>query len=217
MFDRQLFKQYEEDFSIEREESFVLIKGSGAVMISAPHSVAQTRNGNRKRPEEQTGPLAKMLHNELNCPVIYKTKNCGDDANYDLQSGYKDAIVEYISTNNVDFLLDLHLLSAKRDIVIDIGTGMYNNVLDNRCVDIAVDAFVTRGFCPVEIDKPFAAKSPRTISAYVANKCKISCLQIEINSKVVYDAFDTERIEDVYAALKEIVENLQNNCKKDKN
>ncbi len=214
MFDLALFRRYEDEFSKEKNGSFELIAGMGRVMISAPHSVQQTRNGKIKRAEEQTGPFAKMLHDELNCPIIFKTKNCNDDANYDPSCDYKDAIVEYISTNNIDFVLDLHLLSAKRDIMVDIGTGGYNNVRSRECVEIVKEAFMLRDVGLVEIDKPFSAKSPRTISAFVSKSCGISALQIELNSRLVYSGFDTAKPDVIYDALREIVLKLQNCCEK---
>ena len=82
-FDATKYQEYEEYFSQEHSSSFQLKSGVGGVMISAPHAVEQTRNGRIKCAESQTGALAKMLHEQLHCPIIYKTKNMGDDANYD--------------------------------------------------------------------------------------------------------------------------------------
>ena len=53
-------------------KSFVIKKGIGSVMLSAPHSAEQTRNGRKKYGEYHTGAIVNVLHDELNCPIIYK-------------------------------------------------------------------------------------------------------------------------------------------------
>lgn len=205
MFDLDTFQKYEAFFAEEHNSSFALLHGTGCVMISAPHSVEQTRNGRIKSAEPQTGVLARMLHDNLGCPVIYKTKNCTDDANYDMDSPYKDALADYVRKNGVRFLLDLHQLARTRDVQINIGTGRYQNVSRAEYVDTAVKAFEAQGFCNILIDTPFAASSPRTVSAYLSAACGISCLQIEINSSLVWPVRADFRAGDVYDALAELV------------
>ena len=128
MFDIVTYKNYEKYFSENHENSYELLSGSGPVMISAPHSVEQTRNGSIKYAEPETGVLAKMLHEELGCPVIYKTGNKGDDANFDEESSYKNALIEYVKNNNILFVLDLHQLAPFRDVIIDIDNKFFNYV-----------------------------------------------------------------------------------------
>ena len=121
-------------FEEDRAEPFVIKEGVGAVMVSAPHSVSQTRAGRIKQAEPQTGALALLLRENLKCPVICKTANSGDDANFDMVSSYKTALAEYIKNNEIAFLLDLHQLSQKREIAIDIGTGSwgYKRIPDQK-------------------------------------------------------------------------------------
>ncbi len=205
MFDLDMFRHYEAFFAKEHAESFEILHGTGAVMISAPHSVEQTRNGRIKSAEPQTGVLAKMLHENLGCPVIYKTKNCKDDANFDEVSPYKQTLAEYVKQNGIRFLLDLHLLAVTRDVAINIGTGKYKNISRAEYVDAAVKAFETQGFCSILIDTPFAASRPHTVSSHISAACGISCLQIEINSSLVWPVRADFRAGAVYDALAELV------------
>lgn len=92
------------------EESFALLPGTSSVMVSAPHSVSQWRNGVVKVAENSTGALAILAHERLGCPIIFKTANARDDANYDAKSPYRDALAAYVESHDVKLLLDLHQL-----------------------------------------------------------------------------------------------------------
>lgn len=209
MFNQEKFRSYEQ-FFIEKDDnapSFELLEGQGAVMISAPHSVEQTRNNQVKYAEPQTGALAKMLHDTLHCPVIYKRKNCGDDANFDENCAYKQALCQYVKDNKIALLLDLHQLSPTRKIKINIGTGKYKNVSNRQFIETAIQAFEKQNIGKVAVDKPFGATYPFTVSAYVASICKISCLQIEIHSNAICLDKEETQTENIFNALMEIIQN----------
>ncbi len=205
MFDLETFKKYELFFLEHHETSYELLEGSGVVMVSAPHSVEQTRNGNIKYAEPQTGVLAKMLHEKLNCPVIYKTSNCNDDANFDEHSLYKNALIEYVTKNNIKFVLDLHQLAPSREVMIDIGTGKFKNIDSIDYVNIVLKAFSKQNIGLIQIDTPFDASYPFTVSSYVSKKCGIPCLQIEMNSNIFFPVNDGVAVEKVFNALCEII------------
>ncbi|MCM1441412.1 MAG: hypothetical protein NC131_19730, partial [Roseburia sp.] len=57
----------------------------------------------------------------------------------------------------------------------------------------------------VQIDTPFDASYPYTISSYIHNKCKIQSIQIEINSKLLYGDLADKYFEKVYIALRNCV------------
>lgn len=201
MFDHNKYLTYKQFFLESHNHSFEIIDGDFPIMISAPHSVSQTRNNKIKVAEPSTGVLAKMLHDELNCPIIYKTKNCDDDANYDKKSPYKDALLEYIRKHQIMFLIDLHQLSPTRDIIIDLGTGGFKNVNNMDYINVFIKAFSKRNIGIIQIDKPFKASMPYTISSYISSRSNIPCLQLEMNTKVL----STLKIEMVFEALKEIM------------
>ncbi len=78
MYEQQL-KQYLPFFlKKDHQQCYEIFPGKGRVMVSAPHSVEQTRNQALKFGEYQTGVIARILHDLLHCPVIYKTRNCND-------------------------------------------------------------------------------------------------------------------------------------------
>lgn len=208
MFDICAFQEHVDYFSREHAHSFELLPGNGCVMVSAPHSVSQLRNGQIKYAEPQTGALAKMLHDALGCPVIYKTQNCGDDANYDAVSSYKQTLTEYIRQNNISFLIDLHQLAATRDVMIDIGTGKLKNIACFDYVNAALRAFSARNLGIVQIDTPFDASCPYTISSFVATACNISCLQIEINSRLLWENESCRQAKEVFYALAELISRI---------
>lgn len=189
--------------------SFKFVKGSGAVMISAPHAVEQRRAGRRKYAEPYTGVLARFLYDELHCPVIYKTRNCGDDANRDEKSPYRDAAEEYVKRNGIRYLIDLHQMSAERSERIDLGTGEGANIKsDPELLSIVRNEFESRGFSPVTVEAHFPAVHPNTVSASIARNCGIACIQIEINTKLLSNVYRDCRFTEVLETLKSIVEKL---------
>ncbi len=202
-------KQYLTFFEQSHEDSFQLKEGKGVVMISAPHSVEQTRKGAVKYAEPQTGILALLLHDELNCPVIYKTKNDNDDANFDVKSPYKEALVKYIKENKILFLLDLHQLAPRRKASVNFGIANFRNMDSSRCLSVFIEEFSRQSLGRIQVDSPYGAFSPYTVSSYVRHHNKIQTIQIEINSKLLYGDSSESNFRKVYIALKNIILRLQ--------
>ena len=189
-------------------KSFVLTKGSGLVLVSAPHSAEQTREGRRKFAEYETGAIACTLHDLTGCPVICKTKHCRDDANRDEKCRYKAALKKYALKNGVKFVLDLHQMSSQREEQICLGTGKGKNITAfPKIVDTAKEQFEKHGFA-VSVDEPFCAVHPYTVSAYTARETGACCLQIEINTKLVSKGSRECRVDEVTAALNELIQVL---------
>lgn len=206
MFVLEDFLNYEKYFYKSHTLSHEIISGSKKVMLSAPHSVTQIRNGKEKLSEPQTGALLKYLNKVTNCPVIYKTKNCNDDANFDAVSPYKKDLETFIKNNNVNLLLDLHQLSQKRSEEINIGTDNFKNVNDKDLLNKIISVFEKNNL-KVSIDMPFSATRPNTVSKYVFTTCNITALQIEINNNLVWsnNVSELTRVKDVFNSLKEII------------
>lgn len=201
--------QYLEYFNTPHSQSFQLLDGKGKIVISAPHSVAQTRNGMLKFSEPHTGVLAKMVRDELGIPIIYKLANLGDDANYDEVSDYKTALLNYIKQNDIKFVLDLHQLAPSRDELLNIGTGGYKNVQNRLIVEMMEKQFVEHGFDGVTVDKPFTGGYPHTVSAFVAREAHIQSIQLEINSRLVIDSFDEFAFDKLLCSLIDITKELE--------
>ena len=92
-------------------KSFVICDAKRKVMVSAPHAVTQIREGKEKYAEPETGKMAEILYERYDIPCIIKVNNHGDDANYDIESDYRDALESYINAHSVEVLLDLHQMS----------------------------------------------------------------------------------------------------------
>ena len=209
MFNKKTYKKNVKFFLKNHKASYEILTGTCPVMISAPHSVSQTRNGKRKPAEPYTGALAKMLHNELSCSVIYKTRNLKDDANYDKNSPYKNDLAEYVQQNGIKCVIDLHQLSDSRNVMIDIGTNRMKNLYnDLKLLNIILEAFSKRNLGILQIDEPFAASGEYTVSAFISSSCRIPCVQLEINSGLLRPAFFNMKVRKVYEALVEIIQNL---------
>ena len=194
-------------------KSFIIKKGEGRVMLSAPHAAEQTRNGHKKYGEFLTGVLANMLHDSTLCPIIVKEKNCGDDANRDEKCKYKAKLVKFAEKNGIEYLIDLHQMNPERDELIDIGTGEGKNIAAEPDIAERVKArFEAAGLSGVLIDGRFTAVHPFTVSAYTARECGIACLQIEFNTRLLSKRYKECRYDDVMRTMESIIKDLNGGC-----
>ncbi len=190
-------------------KNFIIKKGVGSVMLSAPHAAEQTRNGHKKYGEYITGVIVNMLHDELGLPFICKEKNCNDDANRDEKCRYKRKLSKFVEKNGIRYLIDLHQMNPSREEMVDIGTGEGKNVeRDPAIVAIAKEAFESKGIPNVFIDRPFPAVHPFTVSAYISRECNIPCLQIELNTRLVSKRYNECMFDEVMEALKLLASKL---------
>lgn len=186
-------------------KSFEYIRGNGRIIVSAPHSVEQTREGEIKFGEYQTGVLAKVVNDIIGCSVFYKTHNYNDDANYDEICEYKDALIDFVKSNNICCLIDLHQMAPWREEMIDIGTGKGANIFShNDILAIIEDSFRDNNISTISVDYPFDAVYPYTVSATIARTCLIPCFQIEINSRLLcneYREYSFDLVKDSLIAI----------------
>ncbi len=190
----------------EHPRSFELLKGDGPVMLSAPHAVLQTRNGTLKYAERFTGMLCLLLNQRLNVPVLYKTRNMGDDANRDPHSPYRDAACAYVRECGIRFFLDLHQLAPERPMDLCICTGKGQNLAGQEALPKeAARIFEGHGLAPITLDDPFDASSPHTVSATVARVCGIPALQLELNTRLLMAECPQYRFAGVLSALEELI------------
>ncbi|QQE80323.1 hypothetical protein [Alicyclobacillus sp. SO9] len=130
MYSNEWFYEMERRFALEQfddDSGFRIEQGVIPVIVSASHAVSQWREDKIKRGEFRTGPISLWLHQTTNCHAIYKTKNKMDDANFDKRSTYRDALIQHIQANSVQYLLDLHMMHPSRHSGIDIGTANGRN------------------------------------------------------------------------------------------
>ena len=188
----EIFKSSKEKFyNVNKNaQSFTLLPGKNkGIIFSCPHAVAQIREGKEKLADIFTGPLGLALNN-LGYEVLIKTNTFNDDANYDRKSPYKKYLSKVIKKEKVKFLIDLHGMSSKREILISLGTSYGKNIDKN------IESTRLFTMCAsnnslnsnlIRVDFPFSA-SKRTVSYYINRKNKIETLQIELNSKLFNDS-----------------------------
>lgn len=194
------------------EESFKILKGSGKVLISCPHSIDQVRNGRLKPRELYSGALCKLIHQHTNCHAIYKYHNDGIDDNFVLHTKYKENIDRIIKEENIKLVIDIHgMVGSKsrryRGYDIELGTDKGRNLLDNKSVSQSmIDTFNKYGIEQVVVDKRFKASKKHTISKYVSTNFKTPAIQVEISGDF-RNAVDygVENIKKLLDSFKEII------------
>lgn len=193
----------------EHPHSFELLPGVGKVLISAPHAVLQTRGGSSKCAERFTGMLCLLLHERLNCPVIYKSRHLSDDANHDRRSDYRDALCSYVQQQSIQYVLDLHQLSPERPMELCLCTGKGRNLLGQEDLAASIQrCFRAHGICKSTIDDPFDASSPYTVSSTVASLCGIPAIQLELNTRLLMDGYPEYCFSRVLCALSDWIDAL---------
>lgn len=173
-----------DEYNNKTNDSFKYIKGKEKIILSAPHSVSHFRKGKIKAKDSHTGTIAILLQNALNCNCIYKTKNCNDDANYDIENNlYKNELIEIINKNQIKFLLDIHGAKEGQGFDIDVGTSNYNNLNNKKDYASQIVKLGKKYNLNVTIDKVFKASTLHTIANSINAQTKVPCMQIEISKK----------------------------------
>jgi hypothetical protein len=166
--------------------SFVFQKGTIPILISAPHSVDHIREGNIKKGEYKTGIFSHSLNKEMGTFSFYKTKNIGNDPNYDSSEPYKQELVNIVNEYSIPLVIDLHLMREDRPNLIELGTGRGENIKNNPDLALETALFFKRHLNGgVAIDELFPAVHPYTVSSYISRECSIDCLQLEINKGLI--------------------------------
>ena len=155
------------------------------IIVSAPHTIEQMRDGKTKCAEPETGDLARSLHNHLGCPIICSIET---DKGFCLDE-YVKAIGEYHDRFDLHFLVDLHQMHPDRMELFDIGIGEdgENLLKKKHCIDDVKSCFGQFNDKLVSVNKLFKATAEYTVSHRVAKAYGIPCVQIEINSRILSD------------------------------
>ena len=212
-FNFSQFISHRRDFLKENShKSFAIQSGHGGVMLSAPHGVSQVRLGRRKF--EEPGSLSFMLEvaKRTGAPFIAKTRNCDDDANFDENCEYKNELKKFVQTNQIKFLLDFHGLSKKRDVDINFGTHLGQNVKSNESLFEELNKKLQDASFMTTIDNPFWGGA-QTISGSLAEQTKIWTLQVEINCKYTNYKENVSELEKLLKIFEEFVSVLNEKYK----
>lgn len=203
--------RYEKKFAKNKyngsgDKEFQIKEGSIPVMVSAPHSVNQYREGQEKFADRFTGAIAEYLCKKTGCHIIYSTKNKKKDPNFDSnlngENLYQTKLKDYIGSHKVNILIDLHGASEKRGYAVEMGTAPIRNETKDIIGDpdpslhgknFIVDLIkYTFDFVLRDLDLPqekkqvcknqiFDAGSQNTITKFISENTNTSCIQLEIN------------------------------------
>ena len=202
---QRIAAQYENE-EFDTKDEFMFVQGTFPVIISTPHSVTHFRQNKMKIGEYMTAAIAIALHQQLNCSYITKRKNNFTDPNFDIIHPFKQAIIDYIETNKVEFLIDLHIMSSKRKPAIEIGTGKGKNIFNRTdIVHHLIESFTHYHIKPVIVDQLFTASNPNTVSSTIARETQIPCIQIEINWRLLDSASKKYQIDNIVLALQQAI------------
>lgn len=165
------------------KEDYEYKAGNIPILISAPHTVKQLRNGEYKKADIYTGALAKVLQEATGAHLIYKASTNGDENHTTEETEYRKKIKEIVEKNNIKIVLDLHGMLSSRDSDIDIGTGGKDNrnLLGQDQILSIVESSL--GDANYTVNKYFSGSMNHTISNYCSTKLGVPTLQLEINQK----------------------------------
>ena len=190
----------------KKDKSYQYLQGKVPVLISAPHSVKQIRNGKEKLWDGFTGALSQVLYATTNCHTIYKKYNDGTDANYDLKdNGYKDKVLKIIKEHKIKIFIDLHAAAPHRKFDIDIATDYQNTLNGNLQAQIKlIEILKKHNIKNVKTNHVFTATNPNTVTKNTSIKTNIPCMELEINSNCIM-LENLENFVNIINALKEFI------------
>ena len=159
--------------------------GNIPILICAPHTVKQVRNGEYKAADVYTGAMIKTLSETTEASIIYKTSTNGDE-NYTIEdTEYRNKIREIVEENEIRVIFDLHGMRRDRESDLDVGTGDINhiNLLNqNYLLPSINNAFTNENYkINYTVNKYFCGGKIYTTSTYASQKLGIPTIQLEIN------------------------------------
>lgn len=169
----------------DSEEFFESVEGSAPILISVPHGARHLRNRKWKEEDEYTASLAIKLAEETGAHAIYVKNRTIEDANYILESRYKDRIRELIKSRGIRFLLDLHGASKKRPFKVCVGTR-HDRRDRSSCPSFKdIIGASLQGFQepPIFNRGNYRAAKEETVTSFARKECGIESAQIEINAR----------------------------------
>jgi N-formylglutamate amidohydrolase len=150
--------------------------GSTPVLVTAGHSVAQLRDGARKKPDLRTGGLAEVVGQRTGASVLTALGSSRGDPNRDLDHPFKRALRELAPGHR--YAIDLHGMTDSRGIDVCIGSGPTpSDSLVDTCRATAQAAGLL-----VTVDVPFSATRRETITA-TAQRSGLEAVQLEIAAR----------------------------------
>lgn len=169
---------------------FSIVEGHIPVLLSAPHGAAHYRNGQLKEEDEYTTGLARLVAEKTGAHAMVALRQSNTDPNYYPGTSYKLALQNFVDQHPVNFLLDIHGCSPKRDFGIALGTMQNRSCPRHRSKivqNLEAHGFShsNHGLTRLDIDETFPANGSHrveTVTQFAYKKLNVPAAQIEINA-----------------------------------
>lgn len=169
------------------EQNYQIVPGRIPVVISAPHTVRQWREGKMKERDGMTGGLAEYLCERFGVWGVIRTWNAQDDPNHnndERSKAYRATVAEVVRAQNAQWMFDLHGCLNKHgfDMSVRINGGGNLNCEREELDEILKD-WRDVGL-DVRVDEQFFAAKSEAVSNYIHRVTGINCLQLEISTRI---------------------------------
>lgn len=163
-------------------ETFVVLQGSGPVIVTAPHATEPYRDGKYRFADGGgTAALAHLL-NKLSCAtVIYTQYRSPSDPNFYDDNGFKQALADLIKQKKPKLLLDLHGSHDYRPYDVDLGTMDGASLLGNDTLQTSLIRALEREGMLNFSNNFFSASKNQTITRFASSR-GVPTLQLEISN-----------------------------------
>lgn len=191
------FKEIIESLEYEEIEDTYIHKFYGIpVMLTAVHTMKQVQKDKVKLNEPFTKAIALYVSNNTKASYFIKLKDTNIDSNSLIIDEYKIKLLDYIKSNGIKLVIDLHGANINRDFDIEFGT-LNNLSIDFSTVKELEESFNKNGIFNIKYNEPFKGGG---ITQYIYQNTDIDVIQIEINQKY-RDIRNSENIEKVCKSL----------------
>ena len=161
------------------EDGVFFRRGSGPVLISAPHAVDHYRSGLVKESDMGTGGLAFYLGEVLDASVVVLQFGRFPWEVWDeREDAFAGVLRRELFGGDVGLVVDLHGMSDSHGVDVCVGRGpvpgMTEGLFAERFMDLG-----TRNRLLVSVDDPFDASPQYTVTNFVQG-CEVPAVQIEV-------------------------------------
>lgn len=209
----ELNQKYEaNDFNgiSDTELNYKIIIGQVPILLSAPHTVRQLRDGEMKERDGMTGGLAEYLCEQFGLWGVIRTWNAADDPNYgrDARSeNYRCEVARLVREQGIKWMIDLHGCRNKYGFDLDIGVNDGRNLACTLGEVRELAECWRKSGLDVRVDEQFQAHGDQAVSNYVHRATGANCLQIEASSTIRTTG---EGLEKFCVGLAQVLEKLKN-------
>lgn len=163
-----------------------VLPGDVPIILSSPHAVKHPRDGQLKRADTFTGPLALQLAELSRTSALVYARTSDEDPNYDVDGPYKQQLIRLIQSTSARFVLDIHGLGQWRSEEIALGTARGQTLgSQQEILSVLLHELTKAQFTNLLVDDPirFSASRPTTITSFVWRELGIPALQLEVHKK----------------------------------